>query len=207
MALLEVEEKFVICLSRLSKFRANQGIPPFRQLKFLGVRCFQDVYHDYYTTLSSQGIWVRKRDHEWEAKRSIKGTFTHSTFEETNDPTEIRDLIRKHLPRCGEAENGFDLPVICRFTTTRENYLADGKFNIALDMTDFGHAVGEVELMAEDGLKAHKEIGDFMQEYSWFFGGEPPKGKLTAYFEKYGWPKPTPTADYRPHHGDSGMGP
>ncbi|KAA6408643.1 MAG: hypothetical protein FRX48_07725 [Lasallia pustulata] len=196
MALLEVEQKFVFCLSRLSKFRANQGTPPFRQLKFLGVRCFEDVYYDYFNTLSSKGIWIRKRDYEWQAKQSIQGTFTRSTFAETNDPKEIRDLIIKHLPQSAEAEDGFRLPELCRFKTSRENYLADGKFNIALDKTNFGHAVGEVELMAEDAPRAHKEIEDFMEHYSWFFGREPPKGKLTAYFEKYGMPSALPAIDY-----------
>ena len=77
--------------------------------------------------------------------------------------------------------------------------MADGKFNVALDKTNFGHAVGEVELMAEDAPRAHKEIEDFMKEYTWFFGNEPPKGKLTAYFEKYRWPSTDPLDDcYHP---------
>lgn len=195
MALLEVEQKFVLCLSRLSKFKANQGAPPFRQLKFLGVRSFEDVYYGWFGQLSAKGLWVRKRDYEWQGKQSIQGTFTRSTFAETNNPTEVRDMIRKHLPGCGEAEDEFGLGVLCRFKTSRENYLVDGKFNVALDQTNFGHAVGEVELMAEDAPKAHKDIEDFMEKYSWFFGTEPPKGKLTAYFEKYGMPSTDPLDD------------
>lgn len=192
MALLEVEQKFVFCLSRLSKFRANQGTPPFRQLKFLGVRCFEDVYYDWFGKLSAKGLWIRKRDYEWQAKQSVQGTFTRSTFAESNDPVEIRDMIRKHLPGCDKAEDDFGLRVLCRFKTSRENYLVDGKFNVALDKTNFDHPVGEVELMAEDAARAHKDIEDFMKEYKWFFGNEKPKGKLTAYFEKYGMPSTDP---------------
>lgn len=186
MALLEVEQKFVLYLSRLSNFKANRGAPPFRHLKFLGVKEFTDTYYDSFGKLSAKGLYIRVRDHEWEAKQSVQGNFTRSVFAETADTTKIREMIQKYIPRCAEAKDNFGLDILCAFKTSRENYLVDGKFNVALDQTDFGHAVGEVELMAENATRAHREIDDFMKEYSWFFGTEPPKGKLTAYFEKYG---------------------
>lgn len=43
--------------------------------------------------------------------------------------------------------------------------------------------------MAEDTVKAHKDIDTFMEKYSWFFDRGKPKSKLTAYFEKFGYPK------------------
>lgn len=43
--------------------------------------------------------------------------------------------------------------------------------------------------MAEDAEKAHKDIDAFMKEYAWFFDTTKPKGKLTAYFEKFGLPE------------------
>lgn len=71
-----------------------------------------------------------------------------------------------------------------------------------LDVTDFGHAVGEVELLAEDAERAHEEIAGFVEGYGWFFGGgggggggegggqkrEKPRGKLSAYLERFGYP-------------------
>ncbi|MCJ1304488.1 hypothetical protein MMC08_007300 [Hypocenomyce scalaris] len=195
MAILGIEQRFIFRLSLLSRFRANQGTPLFRQLKFLGVHSFEDAYFDVYHKLSKKGLWVRKRDHVWHAKQKTDGTSTHSAFEETTDPAEIREMIRKHLPQCGSAEDNFGLRRLCRFKTSRENYLADGKFMVALDKTNFGHAVGEVELMAQDAQSAHKEVEDFIKKYSWFFGTETAKSKLTAYFEKFGMPSNDPLDD------------
>jgi hypothetical protein len=54
-----------------------------------------------------------------------------------------------------------------------------------LDETSFGHSVGEVELMHDNAAEAHREIDAFLDKYSWFFGKDAPKGKLTAFFEKF----------------------
>ena len=81
----------------------------------------------------------------------------------------------------------YGLDILCRFRTSRETASVDGKFTVVLDKTDFGH-VGEVELLAEDAEKSHAEIAEFMAKYSWFFDKKGPKGKLSAYFEKYGLP-------------------
>lgn len=81
----------------------------------------------------------------------------------------------------------FGLDAMAGFETHRLTLLADGKFTVVLDFTDFGHVVGEVELMAEDAERAHGDIEAFLKEYAWFFDTEKPKGKLTAYFEKFGY--------------------
>ena len=67
----------------------------------------------------------------------------------------------------------------------------DREFSVVLDVTDFGHEVGEVEVMAEEGgaEKAHGEIESFLKRYPWFFDTRSPKGKLTAYFDVFGYPK------------------
>ena len=116
-------------------------------------------------------------------------------------------------------ENQFGLKQLCQFITYRRSFHthmdapnkdeATGpeidrsqEFNVVLDETDFGHAVGEVEIMALDAVKAHFQIDAFLEKYSWFFetggdedgdvvdqgGNKGPlkvKGKLTAYFEKF----------------------
>ena len=75
-------------------------------------------------------------------------------------------------------------------TTSRESYLINGKYLVTLDTADFGHMVGEVEVGAENNHKdikaAHKDIDDFILEHAWFFGRQNVKGKLTAYFERFG---------------------
>jgi thiamine-triphosphatase len=46
-----------------------------------------------------------------------------------------------------------------------------------LDATDFGHWIGEVELLACDEQRAHLDIDAFMRRYAWFFTQEKkPKG-------------------------------
>lgn len=68
----------------------------------------------------------------------------------------------------------------------REVYRADKRFSVMLDQTDFGHAVGEVEVLARDAEAAEKEIGEFIERYKWFFGHGKQKGKIAAYLEKFG---------------------
>jgi hypothetical protein len=58
-----------------------------------------------------------------------------------------------------------------------------------LDETDFEHSIGEAELEAEDVVEAHREINAFLDKYPWFFQKERPKGKLTAYFERFPFQK------------------
>lgn len=118
------------------------------------------------------------------------GTILRSTFSETKDRNQIRELVRSHFPDGSrDFDNQFGLNRMAGFETHRCTFLADGKFTVVLDTTDFGHRVGEVELMAEDAEEAHGEIDGFVRKYAWFFDMEKPKGKLTAYFEKFGIPK------------------
>ena len=99
--------------------------------------------------------------------------------------------MRAHLPADPGLgfDNDFGLDAIADFETHRRTFLADGRFTVVLDVTDFGHRVGEVELMAEDAERAHREIGAFLEKYAWFFDTSRPQGKLTAYFEKFGYPE------------------
>ena len=51
--------------------------------------------------------------------------------------------------------------------------------------------MGEVEVIAKEGEGEKKVMGEiekFMQEHRWFFksGKGKPKGKMAAYFERYG---------------------
>ncbi|KAI9766682.1 MAG: hypothetical protein M1840_006326 [Geoglossum simile] len=147
----------------------NKGDPPFSSLRYLGTNRFHDANFDHTSQiLAHNGIWIRRRDARWEAKRQTEGDFIRSAFEEINSLGRIHDLICRYLPGSPNARKNFDR-----------------KFSIMLDETDFGHSVGEVELEAEDAVEAHKEINAFLDKYSWFFQKERPKGKLTAYFERF----------------------
>ena len=165
---------------------ANQGSPAFRDLKHRATVVFEDTYYDSANILSTNSLWVRRRDRQWEAKKRIAGNYTWSTFEEIADTNRIHTLVKQHFPNAPGVEANFGLGILCRFETTRQEFLADDKFTVALDRTNFGHSVGEVEIMAEDDSNAQEEIDSFLTRYSWFFNTEKPKGKLTAYFEKFG---------------------
>jgi len=58
-----------------------------------------------------------------------------------------------------------------------------------LDSTDFGPWVGEVELQTRQRECALSDIDIFMRKYPWFFASDAAsKGKMTAYFERFGIP-------------------
>lgn len=178
---------------------SNRGCPRFMSAPIVQSKSFRDIYYDSNNKLSSNGLWVRKRLHYgpyasnsttnagvWEAKQAMPGSsFTHSTYEETQDTNRIFQMISKYIPRCLGREDHFGLKELCQFKTFRRSFLADHKFTVVLDETDFGHSTGEVELLAEDAERAHADIDAFLNRYEWFFDCSKPKGKLTAYFEKY----------------------
>jgi len=206
MVLLEVEQKFSWTAAKLRLLQHNQGRPPFKQITNLRQHAFRDTYYDSQHRLSEAGLWVRKRHQilspenavtqstfEWEAKQRRDGSSViRSTFEETKDTYQIAQMVRAHVSWYPSSYNDFGLDELCQFETCRRSFEADGKFTVVLDSTDFGHQVGEVEILAEDAEKAHRDIDAFMREYAWFFDIIKPKGKLTAYFEKFGYPNESP---------------
>jgi len=181
--LYEVERKFVFSRSLLSQFHSNRGRPPFRSLVYSGNSTFRDIYFDSSKILASKGIWIRKRDQGWEAKVNLRDSFVKAAYNEITSVPEIRGIVSKHIPGNTAERENFGLQVFCDFTTYRSKYIADEKFNVVLDTTDFGHAVGEVEIMASDVEKAEKDIDQFFARYPWFFQGGTPKGKISAYLE------------------------
>lgn len=200
MTVFEIEQKFSWTLRNLNVLKSNGGNPPFKHINLMNTQFFRDAYYDSHQKLSSTGLWVRKRIYcnvsksseaigtqIWEAKQAVKGSsFNRSTFQETRDVHLIRQMISERVPWCLGPSECFGLNQQCQFRTSRHTFIADEKFTVVLDSTDFGHSVGEVELLAEDADKAHADIDAFLDRYAWFFDRSKPKGKLTAYFEKFG---------------------
>ncbi|KAL8822546.1 MAG: hypothetical protein Q9191_006717 [Dirinaria sp. TL-2023a] len=196
MKLLEIERKFNWNPASLKILMSNGGQPPFSSRPMIQSKTFRDTYYDLDDKLSSKGLWVRKRllygpnrkveNDTWEAKKSMPGSsFARSTYDETQDPSRILQMIKNYVPDCAGTDESFGLEKMCQFETYRRSFLADGKFTVVLDETDFGHSAGEVELLAEDEKQAHADIDVFLARYAWLFDCSRPKGKLTAYFEKY----------------------
>ena len=215
MRLLEVEHKFAWTQAKLKLLHLGTGQPPFKKLTDINIETLRDTYYDKNNKLSSTGLWLRKRKHiasphhklplrgtlmpgaiSWQAKQGKKhNSYLRSTFEETEDMSQILGMVRAHFPKCPGHKENFGLDVVADFETFRHTFLANDYFTIVLDDSNFDHQVGEVELLArpEDVAKAHAEIDDFVKEYTWFFDTTNPKGKLTAYFEKFGYPKELPS--------------
>jgi thiamine-triphosphatase len=111
-------------------------------------------------------------------------------------------VIRKLELDVDLAADGFGLQQLARFTTFREMWKVNDKFEVVLDTTDFGHSVGEVELQKtieiddddESSVARGKaitadmdrQIEGFMKKYSWAFSTDKPVGKLSAYFARRG---------------------
>lgn len=137
-----------------------------------------------------------------EAKKRISGTYNRSTFDELTDLNAIRAQILHYLPPNTSNNSNininapnFGLDILAQLTTTRQIYVADERFTLVLDQTDFGHSVGEVEVevevgddaeKAEKAEQAHKDIDAFLAKYSWFCQPGPVEGKLSAYFRLNG---------------------
>lgn len=204
---------------------AGVGDARFRSLVPLQPRddytIFGDVYFDTpHETLGRAGVWLRRR--EWwctdpyrqqlEAKVRVSGDYTNSAFEEVTDVARIAALLDELVPGAevvildrdtGPEVRGGGMGEVASFETHRRKFLADGKFTIVLDTTDFGHVVGEVELEREvpagvegDGKEGgynkamvvaemDREIDAFMKSYPWAFPPGEPVGKLSAYFAKH----------------------
>ncbi|KAK3178568.1 hypothetical protein OEA41_000705 [Lepraria neglecta] len=176
---------------------------PFKKLHELNLESLRDTYYEKGNQLSSTGLWVRKRQQvvfphinpllegeltpgavSWQAKQKRR-------VAQTEDKSQILQMVRSRFPKCPCHKKSFGLDVLAEFEAIRYTFLADDKFTIVLDNTDFDHQVGEVELVVEpeDVDEAHTDIDAFLEESAWFYDTSNPKGKLTAYFEKFGYPK------------------
>lgn len=219
-SILEVERKFAPTSTSIRQLDQNTGSPPFDSVVHQGVTCFEDTYYETPTdTLSKAGVWIRRREKfecgvrrftgckrrdprevSWEAKVRVGGDFINSAFREVTDVQEISELLSTLVPgselNAHHGPRGGQVREMARFITDRTGYIVNGKFTVVIDVTDFGHTVGEVELErgtaevsceGEDRTQAiaamDEEIDGFMRRFAWAFPTEKPVGKLSAYFE------------------------
>ncbi|KKY32073.1 hypothetical protein UCDDA912_g07976 [Diaporthe ampelina] len=218
---LEVERKFAPTAASILQLGQNSGEPAFGSVVHKGTTCFEDTYYDTpEDTLSKAGVWIRRREGGfgrgarrstghgragpgnafWEAKVRLGCDFVNSACREVAGAREISAMLGALVPgseldaRLGPRGGG--VREMARFVTERTGYIVDGKFTVVIDVTDFGHTVGEVELEraateapceGEDRALAiaamDKEIDVFMRRFLWAFPRAKPVGKLTAYFD------------------------
>jgi thiamine-triphosphatase len=202
----EVERKFAFDPSKVSLLETNRGKKPFDKVGFLSEKTFTDVYYDNHSAnypLTSDDIWLRQRDDMWECKTPVNLTASMDSYNELKDTDAIKEFLNKKLKNNHNHPNtpceykrfkeflfdNYNLAPFCTITTRRRSYLLNGNFTMDLDTADFGHSVGEIELIVESRGKiqdAEKRIALFMKEHDWFFETEGVvMGKLTAYISRF----------------------
>lgn len=203
----EVERKFKFDASKVILLEKNCGKKLFDNVNFISEKSFTDVYYDNHSEnypLTTDDIWLRNRDDKWECKTPVNLTASMDSYHELNDTNIIKEFLDKKLDvNKLQSENihynneefkdflfkNYNLTPFCTIITQRRNYLLNNKFTMVLDTADFGHSVGEIELIVESHDKvqdAEKRIALFMKEYDWFFETKGVvMGKLLAYISRF----------------------
>ncbi|MFN0065269.1 MAG: CYTH domain-containing protein [Chlamydiales bacterium] len=139
--------------------------------KLLFRSTFTDVYYDTKDySYTRQNIWLRKRDGVYELKRRLK-TEVYEEITQMEEIEKIVDLEKVHP--------------FATFATTRERYKL---FNVTvdLDLTDFGHEVGEIEILVEkesEVPKAEKKLDSMLAQFG-IDSTKKPQKKIAAYLER-----------------------
>ena len=108
--IVEVERKFKPTADSISRLRQNAGAPhypsdrTFQALSFQTLvgpvnQNFEDTYYDADHILSTQGIWVRCRGGDWQAKIRHGGNFINSSFQELSGREAVATMIQKYFPK------------------------------------------------------------------------------------------------------------
>jgi len=191
-------------LSKLPLLEHNKGAKPFRTVQFLHEKSFTDTYYDNDERdypLTTQDIWLRQRDLNWECKTPMNLTASMDSYHELIDLREIADFLGKVLgaSKSPVPENAEQFKIWLKqqhgltpfgtIQTTRRHYLIDDEFTLDLDKADFGHYVGELELVVHSKEQVHdaeRKIAQYMKEHEWFFDTSGVvMGKLSAYIINY----------------------
>ncbi|XP_053324227.1 thiamine-triphosphatase [Spea bombifrons] len=161
---------------------------------------FQDSYYDTPDLrLTLADLWLRRRGDTWELKhppvRGARGLTGASTqYQELNCESEIRRRVSEELGvPCPPSLENLDLEEFARFVTTRRRFLLspqDGSdfkaVVVDLDTTDFGFAVGEVEVLVqtqEEVQNAMKKVEDICRQLG-VLSESPVPGKMTTFLQR-----------------------
>ena len=93
-------------------------------------------------------------------------SFTHLTYQGTQDLHRALQILVKHIPACLGPEDNFRLKELCKFETFRYLFFADHEFTMGLDETDYRQVTGEIETFTENAEKAHASIFPYLNCYS-----------------------------------------
>ncbi|XP_017287811.1 thiamine-triphosphatase [Kryptolebias marmoratus] len=204
---VEVERKFLFTANTL-KTLENIGV-------CVGQRQFHDQYFDTPGfELTLRDMWLRKRKGCWELKcptadgaeepngeRSAAAALC-TRYREISSLSEIYRRVKEVLkdtcedrgtettPSQGDDSwlSKLNLACFAEFTTTRRSFtLGEEGVQIDLDQADFGHHVGEIEVLIPEGgdvESAQEKIRNAAQKLG-LSGDRRVDGKMTVYLQRY----------------------
>ncbi|CAG8454372.1 12504_t:CDS:1 [Acaulospora colombiana] len=200
----EIERKFVFDVTKIPVLERNGGPIKFESVKFICTKSFTDIYYDVDGNdypLTSQDIWLRQRDEKWQCKTPMDLVTSMDSYHELEDLNKISDYLGQVLvarnpsiPKDSQSfglwlNEKFSLTPFCMIKTTRQSYLLDNKFTLDLDTADFGHNVGEIELVVHSKAEvgdAEIRIARLLRKHDWFFDTSGVVlGKLSAYIGRF----------------------
>lgn len=157
--MIEVEKKFALTEEERERLLDSAEL--------IAEKSFTDAYYDDEKySLTTQDIWLRQRDGDWELKIPLhKGGADRigDQYEELTTEIEIRNFLK--IPKIENLESDLNqkgFSIFSKFTTGRKKYEKDG-FTIDLDLVDFGDfkfEIGEIELM----VNKHEEMGEALEK-------------------------------------------
>lgn len=152
---IEIERKFIVPDNYHERLTA-QGFQLQQEFDEVLVDKYYDTHeHD----LIKEDHWLRQRNGDWELKYPVglDGHKQGSTlYHETTCIEEIMTRLRPILKveeSCSLLQNLLEktyLKPFAQLETKRKCYSREDKVNIVIDATDWGHSVGEIEIMVMD---------------------------------------------------------
>lgn len=144
--MLEIEKKFLLTEEEIE--RIVEGA------EFISEKTFTDSYYDtknYDLTLRDR--WLRKRAGRFELKVPVhenQGRRLFDQYRELESEEDIREeLVIPRFKTFAEDLAILGYEPFATFTTTRRKYIKDG-IGIDLDIAEFGHRVGETEILVAE---------------------------------------------------------
>jgi len=159
---IEIERKFIVPIDYHDKLLAHG---------FAREKVYDEVLVDkYYDTceyaLLKKDHWLRQRNGDWELKYPVglhdKGGST--VYHETTSQGEIQSVMDKIV---GQKDFAFRKLIAFADLKTERQCYTKGNVNVVIDSTDWGHRVGEIEIVVPDRdqvIQATKKIEDLGRE-------------------------------------------
>ncbi|XP_067883327.1 LOW QUALITY PROTEIN: thiamine-triphosphatase [Heterodontus francisci] len=188
---VEVEQKFCVREDTEARIRALGGVCG-------GTAHIEDRYYDTGDhLLTSADLWLRRRDGHWQLKSPAAGSRGRTGIATQYRETESESEIVSFSAPCPPAASGLMVnqlvgvaPLLQEFAvivTERRVYELAGGLRVDLDWADFGHSLGEIEVMVdseEEIPAALAKIQDLARKLE-LEDGERQPGKMHAYLQRY----------------------